>query len=138
MIEKYSGSCLCGEVKYTCFGEPVFSGNCHCRDCQKSSGSAFVPALLFPEHAVKILGKPTYFERTGDSGKKFSRGFCSHCGSTIFGLFEAMPKVIGIRAGSLENPNVYEPKMDFFTDSANHWDYMNQTLPKFKPSVSEA
>ncbi len=137
MFKKYSGSCLCGEVRYECSEEPVFSGNCHCRDCQKSSGSGYVPVLLFKKHTINIFGNPIYFASTGGSGKSIKRGFCASCGSTIFGLFEATPDLIGIRAGSLDNPDVYKPKLDFFTNSANHWDFMNPTIPKLNRSVGE-
>lgn len=137
MKEKYTGSCLCGAVKYECVGKPVFSGNCHCTDCQKSSGSGYVPALMFPAGAVKIVGAPHYFEKIGDSGKKTQRGFCSHCGSTVFGSFEAITDVIGVRAGTLDNPNLFEPKLNFYTGSANHWDFMDEKIPNLKKSVRE-
>lgn len=137
MNEKYNGSCLCGAINYECTGEPIFSGNCHCTDCQKSSGSGYVPALMFPASAVKIFGSPNYFEKNGDSGKKIQRGFCSSCGSTVFGTFEAIPNVIGVRAGTLNNPSLYEPKLDFYTGSASHWDFMNEKIPKLKKSVRE-
>ena len=47
MESKYAGGCLCGAVRYATNAEPVFAGNCHCKDCQRSSGGAFVPAMLF-------------------------------------------------------------------------------------------
>jgi len=137
MNEKYSGSCLCGEIKYECTGEPVFSGNCHCKDCQKSSGSGYVPILIFTADTIKITGNPKFYEKLGDSGKKIERGFCTLCGSTVFGKLEVIPNAIGVRAGTLDNPNSYQPKFDFYTSSSNHWDFMNENIPKLKKSVRE-
>jgi hypothetical protein len=77
---KYSGRCLCGEISYSVDAEPLFTGNCHCKDCQKSSGSAFIPAMLFLEKSVSILGEAKYFESTSDSGSIHKRSFCSNCG----------------------------------------------------------
>ena len=47
-----SGGCLCGSVRYECSTQPVIEGNCHCRDCQKSSGSAFAPTFFVPENSI--------------------------------------------------------------------------------------
>lgn len=127
---KYSGGCLCGAIRYTCAADPVFAGNCHCRDCQRSSGSAFVPAMLFPKSAVRITGTPTFFARKGDSGRVMERGFCPQCGSQLFARLEALPDALGIRAGTLDDASRYSPAMNFFVASAQPWDEMNPTLPK--------
>src|ERR1700675_1366739 len=89
--EKYSGKCLCGAIQYACTAEPAFSGNCHCKDCQRSSGGPFIPAMLFPASAVTISGTPKYFKLTADSGKFIERGFCGECGSQLFTRLEALP-----------------------------------------------
>ncbi len=130
MESKDSGRCLCGEISYLVDAEPLFAGNCHCKDCQKSSGSAFIPAMLFLEKNVSILGKAKYFESTSDSGNIHKRGFCSNCGSQLFARFSTMPGMIGIKAGTLDHPSNYIPKLDFYVASAAPWDFMNHELPK--------
>lgn len=52
-----TGGCQCGAVRHECFAEPLFTGNCHCRDCQKATGGAYTPAFAVPAEAVKITGK---------------------------------------------------------------------------------
>lgn len=47
MPVKYQGSCLCGAVSYQSDAEPRYSFNCHCRDCQKATGSAYAPIAFF-------------------------------------------------------------------------------------------
>ncbi len=126
-----SGGCQCGRVRYECSAEPVFSGNCHCRDCQKSTGGAYAPALAVPVSAVKITGEVKYYASPADSGNTFSRGFCPNCGGRVFGKTSAMPQLILITAGSLDDPSQFKPAMDIFTASAQSWDHMNPALPKF-------
>ena len=134
---KYSGQCLCGELRYSIAAEPVFTGNCHCKDCQKASGSAFVAAMIFPEESVTVSGEAKYFESRADSGNIHRRGFCANCGSRMFARFSAMPGMLGIAAGSLNDPSRYSPQLDFFVASAAAWDHMNPELPK-KPGAPSA
>jgi hypothetical protein len=62
-----SGGCACAAIRYTCAAEPLFALNCHCRDCQRESGSAFVPVLAVPRVAFAISkGTPRYFELTAE------------------------------------------------------------------------
>lgn len=126
-----SGKCLCGAVSYTCVVEPVLAGNCHCKDCKKASGSGCAPTLFFPENSVSISGEVKYFESVGGSGKMLARGFCPNCGSQLFGKPGAMPGMLGIRAGSLDDTSNYKPQSDIFSSRAEAWEFMDQNLPKF-------
>lgn len=130
MNPKYSGHCLCGLIGYETDAEPVFTGNCHCKDCQRVSGGPYIPAMIFPENSVTIRGEAKYFDTTAASGKVHSRGFCQHCGSRMFARFASMPGMLGIAAGTLEDSSCYEPKLDFFVGSAAAWDHMDPDLPK--------
>jgi hypothetical protein len=130
-MSKFTGGCLCNSVRYECSAEPVWSGNCHCRDCQRLSGGGYVSTFFVPEDSVIITGVVKYYDKEGDSGHRVRRAFCPTCGSQIFGKPEIVPGVLGIRAGSLDNPELYHPTMDIYTASAQHWDFMNPDLPKF-------
>ncbi|WP_439097808.1 GFA family protein [Acidithiobacillus thiooxidans] len=57
------------------------------------------------------------------------RGFCPNCGSQLFAWFGHMPGVLGIKAGTLDDPSNYVPTMDFHVSSAAPWDFMNPELP---------
>ncbi|MGV0025363.1 GFA family protein [Phormidesmis priestleyi ANT.L61.2] len=108
-------------------------GNCHCRDCQQATGTAFAAAILVPRSAVTIIGDVKYYDVMGGSGGIISRGFCPNCGSRLFGR-PAIADFLGIMAGSLDEPSGFCPAMDFYTASAEPWDYMNPDLPKFPQS----
>jgi hypothetical protein len=132
MAASLTGGCACGAIRYECSGEPVFSGNCYCRDCQRSSGTAMSSVLGMPKAAVKILkGDVRYFESTADSGKKISRGFCATCGTPLFSMLAAAPDLMGIKASSLDDSNRFSPAMSIYTSSAPAWALFAENLPKF-------
>jgi hypothetical protein len=78
-------------------------GNCHCRDCQRASGSGYALALLVPTSAVSITGEVKYYDVTGDSGSIVQRGFCPICGARLFGKPTEGAGIIDIMVGSLDD-----------------------------------
>ena len=130
MQTPFSGGCLCGNIRYECSAAPIVMVNCHCRDCQKTTGTAYAAAMLVPRNAVAIAGDVKYYDVTGDSGGTVSRGFCPNCGSRLFSKRQ-IPELMGIMAGSLDDPSWFEPTVDVYADSAQPWDCMNPDLPKF-------
>jgi hypothetical protein len=127
---KYSGGCLCGDVCYTTAADSVFSGNCHCTDCQRASGGPYGPVMLFPAATVAITGSAKYFVSKGDSGNRIERGFCQNCGSQLFVRLGAIPDMLGVRPGSLDRASHFQPSLDFYVSSAQPWDHMDPDLPK--------
>jgi hypothetical protein len=130
MKTPFTGGCLCGAIRYECSAEPIFMGNCHCRDCQRDTGSAYAAEILVPRNALTITGDVKYYDTTGDSGGIVSRGFCPICGSRLFAKLP-FTELMAITAGSLDDPSGFKPVMDVYTVSAQPWDYMNPDLPKF-------
>jgi hypothetical protein len=126
----FTGGCMCGAMRYECTVAPLFMGNCHCRDCQRATGSAFAAGMLVPRDAVTIVGDVKYYDVIGDSGSVVGRGFCPNCGSRVLSK-PPISGLLGITAGSLDDPSKFQPGMDLYTDSAQPWDYMNPELPKF-------
>jgi hypothetical protein len=131
MSVKFTGGCLCGAVRYETETQPLFTGNCHCKDCQRATGGPYTPAMFFPAAAVKITGSTTSFRSIADSGNYFDRHFCPTCGSQMFGTLQMMPDAIGLRAGTLDDTSLFTPAMDIYVASAAPWDCMNPALPKF-------
>jgi hypothetical protein len=130
MKTPFTGGCLCGNIRYECSAEPIVMGNCHCRDCQKATGTAYAAAMLVPRHAVTVTGDVKYYNVTGDSGGIVDRGFCPNCGSRLFSK-PPNPELMGIMAGSLDDPSWFGPTIDVYAASAQPWDCMNPDLPKF-------
>src|SRR6266508_1325480 len=81
----FFGGCACGATRYECSAEPLYMGNCHCRDCQRATGSAYFAAVGVAASAFRLTsGAPQYYEKSADSGNMMRRAFCPRCGSPLF------------------------------------------------------
>ncbi|QFY41277.1 GFA family protein [Candidatus Methylospira mobilis] len=127
-----SGKCLCGAVSYLSEVNYQMSGNCHCVDCKRISGAAYAPMMFFPEDKLIVNGDLKYYSSPGGSGRMMHRGFCPNCGSQMFAKIEALPGLIAVRAGTLDDLSRYDPKVDLFISHAPFWDVMDPALPKFE------
>ena len=108
--EKRTGGCLCGAVRYSVHGAPLRFGLCHCADCRKTSGSAFVTFAVWPRAAFSIAG---------DIASHDGRSFCPLCGSRLFSL---RPEEAEINVGSLDDaPTGLEPTYELWTRRREHW-----------------
>lgn len=131
MPAPFTGGCACGAIRYQCSTEPLMVVNCHCRDCQRSSGSTFSIGVAVPADSLTILkGEPKYYKVKADSGNTAQRGFCSECGSPLFAGNSNNPHIVAIKVGSLDDPSWSKPMIDIWTQSAQPWDYMNPEIPK--------
>jgi len=128
---KASGGCLCGAVRYELDGEPIFSGHCHCVDCQKVTGTGHVSVVALPADAVKVTGQVTAFAVMAESGQPYTRHFCPICGSLIYGEPASMPGVRTVTAGTLDDTAAFEPQMVIYTRSRPTWDKIDSGLPEF-------
>ena len=127
-----SGGCLCGAVRYESAGEPLFSLQCHCRDCQRSSGTAFVAAMRMPAAGFRVTkGAPKRYVATSDAGNAVSRFFCGDCGSPLYIQVSTRPDIVGLRVGTLDDPSGFRAEADIFVKSAQPWDHLNPALPKY-------
>jgi hypothetical protein len=66
-IATATGGCMCGAVRYEWTGEPTVMLNCHCRDCQRVSGGAYVTAMVLARTALKITGEVKYYDSKADT-----------------------------------------------------------------------
>lgn len=134
MDQAFSGGCACRAVRYKA-GAPVLMMNCHCRDCQQASGSAYAPCVVVPRASVQIHGELRYYERIGYSGKTIRRGFCPTCGSPVAIELGAQPDVIALHAASLDDPSVHTPTIEIWTASAQPWNHMSPDTQKVPGAI---
>jgi hypothetical protein len=130
-MAKITGSCLCGKVRYSADVEPMFTGICHCRNCQKESGGAFAVVVGVPESAMTIQGQVKTYADRGDSGKAMYRRFCPDCGSTLMDEAEGMPGVTMIQVGTLDDASWVKPAMQVYCDSAQPWVQLGGDMVRF-------
>jgi hypothetical protein len=116
-----TGSCLCGKIRYRAEAEPKFVSLCHCRDCQKFTGSAFATVVALPKAALTVTGDLKAFTKPGDSGKPIARFFCPDCGASIMDEAEALPGIVMIAAGTLDDASWVKPRSEIYCASAQPW-----------------
>ena len=75
MAQKLSGGCACGAIHYECSADPVLMLNCHCRDCQQASGSAYAAIVVVSKTALQIRGEPRYHKVRADGHASFRNGW---------------------------------------------------------------
>lgn len=121
-MTKIRGSCLCGAIQYSASADPLFMVNCHCRSCQKTSGSMFSAIVGIPASALALEGDTlnSYASR-GDSGKPIHRNFCSNCGTLIFARSENTPEVVYLRAGTIDSQFAFEPQANVYWRDHQSW-----------------
>src|SRR5687767_3885310 len=116
------GGCNCGAIRYRIEAEPVAVAQCHCRNCQRQSGSAFSVNLLVPSAAVRTEGElKTYEDRDTESGRPVLRRFCGDCGSPIYSMTTPDNGMVVVKAGTLDDPSEVTPGISLWTDSKWPW-----------------
>lgn len=117
----YTGRCLCGAVAYRSTGPALFSVVCHCRDCQRASGSGGVPILGVPKASFSCSGPVRQSRVTGGSGLAAVRNFCPACGSLLFGTPESAPEMVTLYVGSLDDTAAFAPTDALFVSQRPAW-----------------
>jgi len=126
-----TGGCLCGAVRYRLTAEPVRSMLCHCKNCQRTSGSAVSTIALMARDAVAIDGETRTYDYAGDSGGKLAIRFCPTCGSPVFLEIRAMPDILSVKVGTLDDTSWFKPAVQIWTDSAQDWFPVPSDCPGF-------
>ena len=122
----FQGGCLCGAVRYATTGEPVNQRICHCSLCQKAIGAAFNARVLMRIEDVTITGEiGAYY-----SSETLQRCFCQRCGATVFSR-RTNVGLMGLTAGTLDDPSLFKPDMHFWTSSKQPWPEVADGLPQY-------
>lgn len=132
MTDKRTGGCLCGAVRYTAQGAPVMVMACHCKNCQRQSGSALSIIAAFPREAVTIEGELTAYHDTGESGGAVIRKFCGTCGSPVVSDIPQaqFAALLFVKTGTMDDPTGLTPTTHLWTASAQDWFAYPEGVPK--------
>jgi hypothetical protein len=127
------GGCSCGEVRYRLTSEPLFVHCCHCLNCQRQTGSAFVVNLLIEADRVELLaGDPQPVGVPRDDGSEQVIHRCPTCQVAVFSTY-TLPELRFVRGGTLDDPTGVAPDVHIFTRSKVGW----VTLPGSTPAFEE-
>jgi hypothetical protein len=122
MAKVHEGGCLCGAVRYRVTSEPVRTSVCHCRNCQRRTGSAFGVGAYFKDSDVEIRGELRAYEyRSDESGRSLKMQFCPQCGSTVTWTLELFPGFRAIAGGSFDDPDWIRIERHVWTRSKHKW-----------------
>jgi hypothetical protein len=128
-----SGGCACQSIRYECTEKPIVQLICHCRDCQRASGSAFAAVMMVATDKFRFLKEePAYHEVIGGSGRSLRRGFCAKCGTPVTANWPEMAAVKIIQVGSLDDPSCFEPQTEPWLSSGYSWHPVNPSTLKFE------
>jgi hypothetical protein len=108
-MDRFTGGCLCGKVRFVAVGRPYRVGLCHCLDCRKHHGALFHASAIFPSEAVTIEGETRQYA---------GRSFCPECGSTVFGRNGDETE---LNLGSMDAPDQLTPTYELWTVRRESW-----------------
>lgn len=117
MPERMTGSCLCGAVSYEVDGPPAFTALCHCRHCQRQTGSAFSMVTGFAAQGYRQTGTTRIFADKSENGRDLERHFCAVCGSPVLSRIEPLPDMVLIKSGTLDEFANLSPVVEVFCAS---------------------
>ena len=126
--ERVSGGCACGKVRYETSGTFAFSLQCHCRKCQRATGTGHAPAFAVEVEKTRLAGPVKYYGHVSDSGTATRTGFCSACGSPIVSVTERFPERFYFLAATLDDTSGFEPEFAVFADQSPPWDPVPEKL----------
>ena len=125
------GGCSCGAVRYRLTSEPLFTHCCHCLNCQRQTGSAFVINLLIEADRVELLaGDPVRVDVPRDDGSAQRIYRCPACQVALFSEY-GRPEIKFVRAGTLDEPSGVAPDVHIYTRSKVPWIMLPDSVPAF-------
>lgn len=122
MSPAVEGGCFCGAVRYRLNSKPMFVHCCHCRDCQRQTGSAFViNALIETDQITLLSGAPEPVAMATDSGRPHDIYRCPLCKVALWSDYGGRPALRFVRVATLDEPAAIEPDAHIFTRSKLPW-----------------
>jgi len=132
MSAEREGGCACGAVRYRMTSAPMLVHCCHCLNCQRQTGSAFVINLLIEANRVEVLlGKPRPVDAPRDDGSTQRIFRCQECQVAVFSEYSSQ-EVWFVRGGTLDDPTGIKPDVHIFTRSKVDWVAIPPQTPSFE------
>ena len=125
------GGCFCGAVRYRLTSEPMFVHCCHCLNCQRQTGSAFVINLLIEADRLEVEGEVQAVDVPRDDGSTQRISRCPACQVAVFSEY-GPPAVKFVRGGTLDDPAAVVPDVHIYTRSKLPWVTLPESVPAFE------
>ena len=129
------GGCACRTIRYRMARAPLFVHCCHCRWCQRETGTAFALNALIESDRVSVLsGQPDYVATPSNSGRGQTIVRCPQCRVAVWSHYAGGGTAFSfVRVGTTDNPDLLPPDIHIFTSSKQPW----VVLPAGVPAVPE-
>ena len=121
MPAPYTGGCQCGSVRYVLTTEPIRLVACHCKECQRQSGSAFGMSMPVAKDSLTVTGPTKQFTRIADSGNEVAGVFCPECGVRIYHVLKSVQDVLSLKPGTLDDTSWLRAGHFVWMKSAQGW-----------------
>ncbi len=132
MTDELDGGCACGKLRYRMRGGPMFVHCCHCKDCQRQTGTAFVLNALIETDRVDVLsGEPAAYTMPTDSGRPHTVFRCPDCGTAVWSEYGGLKALRFIRVGTLDEPQALPPDVHIYVRSKLPWITLPESVPTF-------
>ena len=133
MDSRLDGGCACGAVRYRLTSAPMFVHCCHCRDCQRQTGSAFVLNALIESDRVELLsGEPVAITVPAPSGRPHDIYRCPTCRTAVWSDYGRRRVLLFVRVGTLDTPEALAPDVHIYTRSKVPWVKLPADVPAFE------
>lgn len=133
--ESYEGGCTCRQVRYRLTSKPMFVHCCHCRWCQRETGTAFaLNAMIEADRVETLAGDVKAVDTPSNSGKGQKIARCPRCRIAVWSNYSGAGDAVRfVRVGTLDEPDRLPPDIHIFTMSKQPW----VVLPAGTPAVPE-
>jgi hypothetical protein len=132
MGKALKGQCFCGAAQYALSAAPMFVHCCHCTDCQRQTGSAFVINALIEAKHVKAMGPTEIVTLPTDSGRPHDVTRCPKCQTALWSDYGRRRNLLFVRVGTLDKPGAMPPDVHIFTRSKLPWERLPAKARAFK------
>jgi hypothetical protein len=130
----FDGGCDCRGVRYRLRSRPLFVHCCHCRWCQRESGSAFALNAMIEADRVEVQGEVELVDTPSASGKGQLVARCPRCRIALWSHYAGAGRAVSfVRVGTLDDPDAMPPDVHIFTSTKQPW----VVLPQGTPAVAE-
>ncbi len=130
-MEELIGGCACGAIRYQLASKPMFVHCCHCLDCQRQTGSAFVLNALIEDDRVHLTGATHATRMPTDSGRPHDIFRCTRCEVALWSEYGGRSRIRFVRVGTLDEPSGLAPDVHIYTRSKVPWLTLPEGVPAF-------
>jgi hypothetical protein len=126
---KAAGGCVCGALRYALAAPPLFTHVCHCRDCQRRTGTAFAMTTIVLRDDLTITDGAVVATPTSP---RSTQHLCSACATVVYVASSVYPVTLTLRPGTLDDPSVATPQAHIWVCRRQPWVILASNVPQFE------